>query len=366
MAKINVASINKIYGPDKDNPSIALTYPRLVEIAHYKGEEGTLLVTGESLDIDGYRIHKSKDGGRSWEHIATVSEMLSPELVANWQPHLFELPISIGDMPAGTLILSGCTRDRKVALVTKMCLYRSYDCGYTWEEFSVVAEGGDIHCGLYEPFCITSEDGRLFCFYSDETHPDHSQMLVCKYSRDGISWSERILVVACKERHLRPGMISIASLPTGEYALSYEMIAEEGAPTYVKTARALDDWGDPAETGYKIFTPDGNGPSQTPYINWVKGGGELGTMVASGWHVFTLGERRESDLYFSFDLGKTWEAMENPLHYPHPAKHRYSYSPCFASSSDPSIIYYVNAIECEDKDIADKADFVLCTLKIKE
>ena len=366
MSAIKVLSKNKIYGPTIENPNIALTYPRLIEIMHNEENKGTLLITGESLDIEGYRIHRSKDGGSTWEHIATVTETLSPELVANWQPHLYELPNAVGDMPKGTIILSGCTRDRRVAEVTKMSLWRSYDCGESWEEFSVAATGGDIHCGLYEPFCICDDEGKLFCFYSDETKAEHSQMLVCKWSNDGINWSDRIEVVACKEPHLRPGMISIGRMSTGEYALAYEMIAEPGCPTYVKTTAKLDDWGDPAETGYKIFTKDGKGPSQTPYINWFAAGGENGTLIASGWHEFSQEKQEQAALYVSFDLGKTWEKIENPLPYPWPAKHRFSYSPCFAKGRDESIVYYVNAVPAEVETDPQKADFVLCKIKIGE
>lgn len=366
MATLTVLSKDKIYGPTKENPKIALTYPRLVEIEHYEGEEGTLLVTGESLDINGYRIHRSRDGGKSWEHIATVTETMEPDLIANWQPHLYELPKKVGEMPKGTLILSGCTRDLRVERITKMCLWRSFDCGKSWEEFSVVAVGGDIHCGLYEPFCILSDDGRLFCFYSDETHPDHSQMLVCKYSHDGVNWSDRILVVACKERHLRPGMISIARQGNGLYALAYEMVAEKGHPIYVKTSERLDDWGDPSEIGYKVVSKTQDAPSCTPYIAWLPAGGECGTLVVASWHLASFEEGKGSDLYVSFDYGKTWETVENPLPFVWPAKHRYSYSPTLVKGSRDDILYYINAVECEDKEFSPLADFVLCTIKIGE
>ena len=61
MSVIKVLSKNKIYGPTIENPAIALTYPRLVEIMHNEENKGTLLITGESLDIEGYRIHRSRN-----------------------------------------------------------------------------------------------------------------------------------------------------------------------------------------------------------------------------------------------------------------------------------------------------------------
>ena len=55
-------------------------------------------------------------------------------------------------------------------------------------------------------------------------------------------------------------------------------------------------------------------------------------------------------LFVSFDYGKTWETVRNPL--PYDLKYDYprrnGYSPAFIVGSDGSVIYYLNTVEHPD------------------
>jgi hypothetical protein len=145
------------------------TYGRILQLQHNGENNGALYATSQ-WSQKSFPIYKSTDDGKTWKLIAQVSEQLDKTLTANWQPHIFELPCQVGEMPEGTLLLAGCAYKPGVT-DTYMCIWRSYDLGKTWEEFTVVDQGGgtDINDGMYEPFLICDEDGSLVCFYSDET-----------------------------------------------------------------------------------------------------------------------------------------------------------------------------------------------------
>ena len=80
-------------------------------------------------------------------------------------------------MPEGTILLSGTTinagNDRK----SHVTVWRSFNQGKSWEQYSIVAEAGGLKEGLWEPF-IMYENGALYCFYSDDSDPAHDQKLV--------------------------------------------------------------------------------------------------------------------------------------------------------------------------------------------
>ncbi len=331
------------------------TYERILQLQHNGENNGVLFATGQWAGRD-YPIYRSDDDGKSWRLITTVSEQLKPsnEYVASWQPHIYELPNQVGEMPEGTLLLAGCTRDNNVEKETLMCIWRSYDLGKTWEEFTVVDSGNGAKDGMYEPFLICDEDGSLVCFYSDETEVSNvgGQRLVFKVSKDGVNWGEKQYCVAPANKALRPGMVTVAKMGEHGYVLCYEMIEELGGPVYVKTSDSLTDW-DPLDKGTGVTGTNGEFTGCTPYCTWTPAGGEYGTIIAAGrfsrpdWYIADGDNKRGdgSKLFASFDLGKTWHAFENPLPYDYhlDSSANYAYSLGFFTGTDGSI-YYVNNV----------------------
>ncbi len=347
-AKLNFSTPVTVYSPSIAGEDVRLTYPRLVELSHSGENNGTLLAIGETLEVPFYKVFRSTDGGETWNYISQVREQFNPELVANWQPHIYELPCDLGDMPAGTLLASGCTRDQHVKEVTKMCVWKSTDIGETWEEISVVDVGGPIDHGMYEPFLICDDDGTLVCFYSDETEVDdvHGQRLIFKTSKDGINWSDKKYVLAPKERKLRPGMITIAKTNDGKYIAAYEMVGMKESPVHIKISDSLTDWGDPDDYGIMVTTADGKTLGSTPCCAWLPYG-EKGVIFVAGWRNVANTSKTGADLFMSFDMGETWEAVDNPLPYVWSNQHRFSYSPCLLTSADQKCVYYMSDIPWE-------------------
>ena len=323
------------------------TYERIVQLQHSGENNGILFATGQWAERN-FPIYKSVDDGKTWELISKVEEQLDETLTANWQPHIYELPNQVGEMPAGTLLVSGCAirRDEEKRVTdTYMCIWRSYDLGKTWEEFTVVDNGGgtDVDDGMYEPYLICDKDGSLVCFYSDETEvwETNGQRLVFKISKDGVNWGEKQYCVALKDKTLRPGMVSVAKMGDYGYILVYEMIREEGGPVYVKTSDSLTKW-DAEDKGKKITTAEGDFTGCTPYCAWTPAGGKYGAVIAAG-RFAEKSTKEGSKLFVSYDLGETWYAFENPLPYDYKTRSgaNYAYSFGFYTGSDGSV-YYVN------------------------
>lgn len=281
---------------------------------------------------------------------------------------LYELPASLGALPAGTLLLAGCIRNRPTS-ETAMCVYQSNDLGEQWSYLSTVAEGGGfsqsggLSTGLWEPF-LYMENGVLWCFYSDELDAArHSQMLVCRYSTDGVHWSETIRIVACDDPHLGPGMITVTPMGNGKYALCYEMVGIHSNPVYCKTTADLSNWGDPADMGRIVTTPEGKGVGSTPYCCWLPAGSACGTLIVTGKNLSGTGTSRTgTDWLISTDYGNSWTAVDNPLPYTPGGQFRYAYSPGLFAADDGETLYYVNNINSEA--VSDKAKVELAVIRI--
>ncbi len=363
-ATLHIDEKTVVYQPTKENPNVSLTYPQIIVLEHNEKNNGLIYVTGESLDVGAYIVHVSRDGGRSFE---ILSEIRSEKegMIANWQPCIYELPCRVGDMPEGTLIFAGCVRDAKITK-TEITLWKSVDLGKTWEVLSACATGDGISgevAGLWEPF-LYAEDGKLYCLYSDESDPDHSQMLVLKYTEDGKNWSDRVKIACCSEKKLRPGMIALSKLPTGEYFVVYEMVGMDGNPIYCRKTKNLTDWGDMSYDGTRILTKDGSRLGSAPYCVWTPLGGEKGMIIVTAMFMGAGSSKTGTDWLVSFDLGETWESCDNPLPYK-PGKHRYAYSPGMFVAKDGSI-YYVNDINCEEPEFEDRASITMAHITVDE
>lgn len=319
-------------------------YPSLMQLQHNGDRNGTLLATFEVADsgLAGrptrFRIMESQDGGKTWKKISEAIETLDPSIEACWNPHLFELSAPLGELPTGTLLLAGVSIDPAQKVKSQISLWKSTDCGKHWEQFSVVAEGKGVEeGGVWEPF-LYLEDGRLYCFYSDETLDGHDQAIVYRTTEDGVIWSEAHPIVAADNPLWRPGMASFTQMGNGQYFIAYELFGDwDGCPIYYKTANSITDWV-PSDTGTQLICQDGYFVGSAPWCLWIPAGGEGGTLMVSA----VYGSQSPNKLLLSFDYGKTFEAVENPLPY---TDGRGGYSASLFPSADGKTVFYANNVD---------------------
>ena len=361
---MDVELVSTVFAVPKENLSKVLgypskiiksSYPSIIELKYQQNEEnnGKLIANfhiGETPAASNAPnsescIMESSDGGKNWKIIARPEETIDKSLTGATMAHLFELPKKVGDLPAGTIILSGNSVDwNRKSIVAIWC---SFDCGYTWEEYSILDEGGATWYGVWEPFMWYEEsDGYLYCFYSDDSDPKYDQKLVYKRSKDGKKWEDEVSVCAFGNFKDRPGMLSMTKMNNGEYFIVYEYYGGDDGYVYYKTTKDITKW-DAADKGTKIATAEGHTIGSAPWCVWTPAGGECGTIFVTGrWEENGDGTNR---VFVSFDYGKTWETIENPLPFDESNDignyGAYGRSPCLIVGKDPSIIYYVNATD---------------------
>ncbi len=352
---IVLEKLTTVYDPGTPKSQIWETYAKVIKLEHSGEHNGTLLATHEqrpnnsSDHLFRYPIFRSTDDGDTWERIALVDDTYNRNPTVGYQPYLFELPEDIGEFKKGTILLGGCTRTNNQAQ-TIMVLYYSTDVGETWKTWGNIDVGGAYHSdqytsdGLWEPvFMYEESTKRLYCFYSDEMDPDHSQRLVYKYTTDMKTWSEKYEAVACDNKMLRPGMVALTKMGD-KYALAFELggiRAEGGYPIYVKIADSLGDWGDPADYGHLVSAPGDKIMGSGPAIAWTPNGGECGTLFVTAHGMLSGHTHSKCDLFLSFDYGETFIAINNPIPTMINDHTGSGYSPGFYVDSEGTV-YYVN------------------------
>ena len=341
------------------------SYPSITELRYQQNPEnnGKLIATFSMGFQTGSAagsgtVAMSENQGKTWKIIARPKEVLYPKLSAQGSmAHIYELPAQVGEMPAGTLLYSYNSVDYKtegkgLEGQSILAVWRSFDAGYTWEEYVIIDEAYGISEGIWEPFMIYSEeDGYLYCFYSDDSDPDHDQKLGYKRSKDGVHWEgeggkigtgtgkdvEPVDVVAIDDPKWRPGMAVITKMGNGEYFLVYEQFGDwSGCPIYYKTTKNLADWGDASDPGTRITSKMVSAPA----CAWVDVGGECGTLFVTSKISSNAGY-----IYVSTDYGKTWETIEDPLE-SDPIKSsgdRVGYSAGLWVGADGRTLYYINS-----------------------
>lgn len=336
-----IESISEIYTPTDKSSTVVSEYPTIIKLCHQKNEEdnGKLLAAFEHWGST-YPVYESADDGETWQYVCTVKDNLNEGYWNEWMPFLYELPADMGEFEKGTIILAATSIYGEGPTDSTITLYSSTDLGKTFNAFCNVDKAGGIDWGVWEPYFIFEEEtGRLFCFYSDDSDPEHSQKLVYKYTTDLVSWSEKYECVACSDSSLRPGMPSIVKMGNGEYILVYEMVGISGNPIYYKKTSSLDNWGDISDYGKKVSAA-GKTFGSSPYIAWTPVGGECGTLIVTAKHMIKGSSDTGTDIFLSFDYGKTFAPVDNPI--PYDSSERSGYSPCLFLSPDGSTLYYAN------------------------
>lgn len=144
-----------------------------------------------------------------------------------YQPFLYQLPGQLGDLEAGTILLSGSSIPTDLSS-THIELYASKDEALTWQFVSHVADGGvalpnNGETPIWEPF-LFYKDGALTVFYSDQRDPAHGQKLVHQTTTNGLTWGPVVNDVRYSNYTLRPGMPVIAEMQDGRYIMTYELV----------------------------------------------------------------------------------------------------------------------------------------------
>ena len=348
-----------VYRTEEDTSywSPALQYARLIELEHSGDRNGWLLATCERLDAGlskerpGYPILRSTDGGATWELISEIRESAAA-IQSEWNPHLYELPEALGDMPAGTLLCAAISIDAGHGRMTSIRLYRSFDQGESWEQYAFVATQNftDTTAGAYEPFLFLLDDGRLACYYSDASDPNHSQKLVLALSEDGVNFDTFQDIVAVDEWKLRPGMAVPARMNDGRYIMVYEVCTDgdpnTGNPVYYRFSEDGVDWGDPKDLGTKLQTKSGVVPGSAPYVVYVPEVGENGLLIVTAVFQTPSGKNGPS-IFLNDALGAEdqWVEANQPLRY-----RRGGYSHGMHVASDGHTVYFVNTIEDRERE----------------
>lgn len=335
------------------------------------GQNGTLLATHCELNaglIDhapGYPIYRSVDEGITWEEISFVTDTLTG-VNSEWNPHLFELEKQCGDYPAGTIVLAACSVDGEHKSQSYIRLYFSRDGGFTFEQGIVAASAGGLEDGVWEPFLLQLDDGRLVCYYSDDSDPDHSQKIVYKVSSDGQNWSDAVDVVATDVYEERPGMPVVTRLGDGSYFMVYEVVNKEnvsGNPVCFRRSADALDWGDPNYIGDEIISNKGKKAlGSAPYCGWTPVGGENGTLVVSGTFMRKGESDTGTDLFLSYDNGESWTNAPHVI--PYTADDHVGYSNSFAFSSDGKTMYAIN--NPQDPANPEKSKMVFAAADVEE
>jgi hypothetical protein len=245
-------------------------YPRVIELEHAGAANGNLVatvVTNIGGDWVG-AMFESTDHGTSFKPIGVAND---PTNRTGMCCHtLYELPVAIGSMPAGTLLWAAsfganAPVDRRMS----ERIMKSTDRGKTWSFLAMVTQSAST-AGTWEPEFTVSADGHLVIFYSDETDPTYSQKLVAARSVDGVTWTDFKPVVALPSQPARPGMAGVRKLPNGSYIMSYEVCASDGShacEVYVRGSKDGWDWGNPADIGARVATASGEFPASAPTIS---------------------------------------------------------------------------------------------------
>ncbi|BDU16714.1 exo-alpha-sialidase [Lysobacter auxotrophicus] len=305
-------------------------YASAVKLAHQSNasDNGRLLLVYEPSEAGNVPLFESRDDGDSFKRVGSIDETAhrgDKSWALRWQPHLSELARSSGDLPAGTLLLAAnaIRRDGGERITDQdLQLYASVDGGKSWTYRSSIVKGGGqpsdrLNKGVWEPYIVVLDDGRMVVFYSTEQHKARgfNQLLAHRVSTDGgRSWGKEVFDVALPGGVERPGMAIVERIPGRGYAMVYENIDNTGAAhngqVHIKFSRDGLDWGDAADRGTPIQTASGAYPAACPTIRWLPGETPDGVIVVAAQRAGGGGDAGGRTFYWNADGGRGpwWEA----------------------------------------------------------
>jgi len=296
-------------------------YVTLVRLSHQANpaDNGRLLIAFEENGMEGIPIYESRDEGESWRlvtHATDAQHSDHAKCNLHWQPHLTEMPRTVGDLKAGTVLLSAsdvCNGENGRMASMQLQLYGSTDQGRSWQYHSAIADG-TAELPVWEPHLLVLDDGKLVTFYSSEVHKrdGYNQMLGHKVSTDqGKTWGPEIYDTAMRGGVERPGMVIIARLPNGTYVYSYEDVqGPDNGQVHVKFSKDGLHWGAPEDRGTPVVAQGGEYPINCPTVSWFPVGGPNGVLVVSARGAAGGGDASGRSFYWNNNngTGPWWEA----------------------------------------------------------
>lgn len=326
-----------VYSPGSDSFDRAgATYSRIISLKHNGAYNGTLLTTFDQLKlVNGrqvYPIYESTNNGTTWSLKANVYDTQYGTDRTS-QPDLFEVPQTVGNLAAGTILLAGNVFPADKSS-TRIMIWKSTDRGATWSVLSTVDTGGpgvydpsptSTTTTIWEPFLYLDSSGNLVCAYSDERQKANNvlQAVVLRKSTDGgQTWGPIVNIAAIPNLNDRPGMVTVAKLPNGKYITTYEVVNKPSltlntAVAYYKFSDDGVTW-NAGDLGTVIQLSDGRGIGSSPYVRWVDSGGPNGTIIVSSkWALTSSGNiSGGQNFYANYNLGVgAWERMPYAVTY---------------------------------------------------
>jgi hypothetical protein len=251
----------------------ASSYPRVIKLEHSGDANGRIIGSVTSV-VEGSQVGiivESTDNATSFHPLATIKDPEGADGRGMCCGTLYELPIQVGAMPAGTLLYAA-TAGYKLPDAqrhTKQRLWASLDHGRTWTFKSDIDTSPNKY-NAWEPDLSVSMDGYLVANWSDESDkPAHDQKMVQARSADGVTWTDKRDLVVHPTFEVRPGMPGVRRLKDGTYFMVYEVcnLDEPLCSAYYRTSANGWDYGDPNDLGTAIRTADGKYPRHTPSIS---------------------------------------------------------------------------------------------------
>lgn len=306
-------------------------YVSAVRLAHqpHARDNGRMLLVFEPSAGGGIPLYQSDDDGDHWQPAGEIRDQPHHDPVhwqLRWQPNLGELPRGSGDLRAGTLLLAAnaIDRDDHGHLVQQdLQLYASNNAGRSWQYRSSIVVGGGQpsdrrNQGVWEPYIVALDDGRLVAYYSSEQHKERgfNQLLAHKVSTDGgRSWGAETFDVAQPGGVERPGMANVARIADRGYAMVYENIdGERNGQVHLKFSVDGLDWGDPADRGIEVRTASGTYPAACPTLRWMPGETAAGVLLVAAQRAADGADPGGRTLYWNDDGGRgPWWQVPAPV-----------------------------------------------------
>ncbi|MGO4246828.1 RICIN domain-containing protein [Paenarthrobacter sp. RAF54_2] len=315
------------------------TYAKVITLKNNGTSNGTLLATFDKLvltnGVQSYPIHRSTDNGATWTKVSEVNPSIDfPALTRTAQPFLFELPQQVGNLPAGTVLLTGMVmpEDRSSS---RLVVYKSLDKGVTWSYQSTIDSGGpavydpsptSTTSTVWEPSLAIDGNGGLVAYFSDERQKANGVLQAVSYRRStdgGLTWGALGNVSAPTNNSDRPGMITVTKMQDGRYLATFEVVnrpsqSQNTAPVYFKISPDGLNWSPEASIGTKVALKDGRGIGSSPFVRWVPTGGPKGMVViASKWSLDAAGNiDGGQNFYVNYNLGDgPWERLPYAVTY---------------------------------------------------
>ncbi|MES2160233.1 MAG: exo-alpha-sialidase [Pseudomonadota bacterium] len=308
------------------------SYPRLLRQTHHGDAalNGRLLasVTATENGQPAAAFYASDDQGGSFKRIsAIVDAEFAKGPKGRCCGTLYELPVRIGALPAGTLLYSASVGESRYGVAMENRIYQSGDGGAHWRYLSACGTAripkNQQTSGIWEPEFAIAQSGELVCYYSDETLAGHSQVLVQITSRDAIHWSAPKIIVAGDDPNARPGMAVVRRLPNGGYLMTYEncYLGPLDCSLHIKRSPDGLDWGDPNDPGDRPQTVAGQFFRHAPSLTWMPVDGRpQGMVVAIGQILVGRDGQPDADgngktmfVNSDPDVRGTWTAVPTPV-----------------------------------------------------